>query len=256
MNVPILSAGIACVIAAIVGGGMKALGAEIPTIQSTRRQLALGAFGVILIVGAFIIDKPSPKVPDNSVQSDRTVNASSSDIRPTPPAPKPVIQPTPQPSHPSAQQPTLAPPTPQPSHPSAQQPAPAVHTLSSSPNPSQGITAVHVEQSTSTWIDTETGRMWPLLTTHIASSEAAAANYCRDLTLGGYHDWRLPTEQDVTDLETRRYKAPKNRVDVREFYVWLDTSADPKNLLDKWSFDLASAQSEANRPVAALCLRQ
>lgn len=44
-----LSTGIACIIAAIVGGGFKAFGVEIPALSSLPRQMILGSFGIVLI---------------------------------------------------------------------------------------------------------------------------------------------------------------------------------------------------------------
>lgn len=50
MDNVILVAGLACVIAAIVGGGLKAFGIEVPILASRTRQVILGLLGVILIV--------------------------------------------------------------------------------------------------------------------------------------------------------------------------------------------------------------
>jgi hypothetical protein len=49
METTLTTAGIACIIAAIVGGGLKAFGIEIRVLDSGRRQAALGAFGVLLV---------------------------------------------------------------------------------------------------------------------------------------------------------------------------------------------------------------
>jgi hypothetical protein len=38
----LLSVGVACLVGAIVGGGMKVLGTELSLVRSTRRQLLLG----------------------------------------------------------------------------------------------------------------------------------------------------------------------------------------------------------------------
>jgi hypothetical protein len=46
----LLSIGIACVLASIVGGGVKGLGFEFPPLQSTRRQVLLGCLGIVFIV--------------------------------------------------------------------------------------------------------------------------------------------------------------------------------------------------------------
>lgn len=50
MDPRLLYAGIACVIAAVVGGGLKAFGIEIPLFQSLTRQLILGLLGTVLIL--------------------------------------------------------------------------------------------------------------------------------------------------------------------------------------------------------------
>lgn len=50
MNTILLTTGLACMIAAIVGGGLKAFGIELPVLQSLSRQLLLGVVGVALIV--------------------------------------------------------------------------------------------------------------------------------------------------------------------------------------------------------------
>jgi hypothetical protein len=49
MQQTILVTGLACLIAAIVGGGLKAFGIEIPLLSSRVRQFVLGLFGLILI---------------------------------------------------------------------------------------------------------------------------------------------------------------------------------------------------------------
>ncbi len=59
MSTTLLSIGLACIIAAIVGGGLKAFQIEIPVLQSTRRQIILGAFGCLLLVGAWLL-QPQP----------------------------------------------------------------------------------------------------------------------------------------------------------------------------------------------------
>jgi hypothetical protein len=50
-----VTVGLACLIAAIVGGGLKAFGIEIRVLESTTRQIALGSLGLILIVVGMIL---------------------------------------------------------------------------------------------------------------------------------------------------------------------------------------------------------
>jgi hypothetical protein len=73
----VLIAGIVCVIAAIVGGGLKAFGIEMPILKNSSRQLSLGAFGIVLLAIALtfglhnpgkeaapsVADVPAPKEP-------------------------------------------------------------------------------------------------------------------------------------------------------------------------------------------------
>ena len=54
MQNTLLTTGIACLIAAIVGGGLKAFSIEIPLLSSLFRQLALGALGFILLSLSFL----------------------------------------------------------------------------------------------------------------------------------------------------------------------------------------------------------
>jgi hypothetical protein len=68
MNNILLSAGAACVIAAIVGGGAKAFGIEIPVLSSVRRQVALGIAGIGFLAAAYIVGNgpagPNPGNPE------------------------------------------------------------------------------------------------------------------------------------------------------------------------------------------------
>lgn len=56
MTTILLTAGLACVIAAIIGGGLRAFGIEVPILQSGRRQLGLGLFGAALMVIAMVMN--------------------------------------------------------------------------------------------------------------------------------------------------------------------------------------------------------
>ena len=53
METTLITAGIACIVAAIVGGGLKAFSIEIHVLESGRRQAALGVFGAILLAAGF-----------------------------------------------------------------------------------------------------------------------------------------------------------------------------------------------------------
>lgn len=55
MQNTLLVSGIACIIAAIVGGGLKAFSFEIPVLKSGIRQASLGMLGAILVVTSIVV---------------------------------------------------------------------------------------------------------------------------------------------------------------------------------------------------------
>jgi len=60
----LLTTGLACIIAAIIGGGLKAFGVEIAVLRSWKRQALLAMFGAMLIAAAYIIQRPAiPPAP-------------------------------------------------------------------------------------------------------------------------------------------------------------------------------------------------
>lgn len=66
MNTTLILVGVVCIIAAVVGGGLKALGIELPAIESVRRQIMLAIIGLILVVvGAM---PPNEIQPFNEVE--------------------------------------------------------------------------------------------------------------------------------------------------------------------------------------------
>jgi len=55
VNAVLLSAGVACVIAAVVGGGLKAFGIDVPVITSLKRQSVLFVVGILFLVSAWLL---------------------------------------------------------------------------------------------------------------------------------------------------------------------------------------------------------
>jgi hypothetical protein len=58
MRTTLITLGIVCILAAIVGGGLKALGIELPKLDSKSRQWLLAGFGVVLLIVATLIPNP------------------------------------------------------------------------------------------------------------------------------------------------------------------------------------------------------
>jgi hypothetical protein len=68
MDNPFVVAGLACLIAAVVGGGLKAFGIEIPLLKSLARQVILGAFGALLLIfGLGVLRLPKHTDPPKPV---------------------------------------------------------------------------------------------------------------------------------------------------------------------------------------------
>lgn len=78
METTLLTVGLVCVVAAIVGGGLRAFNMELPGIASVGRQALLGSFGILLIVLALVgvsrFGDPSPTSEDatTTATSERT----------------------------------------------------------------------------------------------------------------------------------------------------------------------------------------
>lgn len=79
METTLVTAGVVCVIAAIVGGSLKAFGMEVPGIKSLPRQIMLAVFGLAIgVLGIFGIDGdgtddngPSPQSTDTEAVTSR-----------------------------------------------------------------------------------------------------------------------------------------------------------------------------------------
>jgi hypothetical protein len=61
MDTTLFLLGITCIIAALVGGGLKAVNFEFPVINSPTRQIALAVLGIILMgVSRLFVPAPPP----------------------------------------------------------------------------------------------------------------------------------------------------------------------------------------------------
>ena len=65
MVIALVLAGVACIIAAIVGGGVKLRDVEFPTVKSLWRQLMLGGFGVLLAFAGAVVASEAPPAPSS-----------------------------------------------------------------------------------------------------------------------------------------------------------------------------------------------
>src|SRR5438093_1354839 len=58
MNPTLLIIAVVCIAAAIIGGGMRAMGVDVPVISSVSRQILLGIFGILVLVGNYVFLRP------------------------------------------------------------------------------------------------------------------------------------------------------------------------------------------------------
>jgi hypothetical protein len=73
MKQTLLVTGLACIIGAIVGGGFKSFGIELPTVGSRKRQFMLGLLGVLLLGSGLAMDRPAaPKLLGTVWEGSRT----------------------------------------------------------------------------------------------------------------------------------------------------------------------------------------
>lgn len=88
MDVTLLVIGILCLVAAVVGGGLKLAGAEFPPLASARRQLLLALVGLAAAVAGVTVIA----LPDSGSSSSTNATAASAAKSPTarPPAASPV----------------------------------------------------------------------------------------------------------------------------------------------------------------------
>ena len=67
MNSILLSAGVACVIAAVVGGGLKAFNIEVPIVSSLPRQVLLVVVGLAFLASAWILRERTSGPDDDTI---------------------------------------------------------------------------------------------------------------------------------------------------------------------------------------------
>src|SRR6266540_262886 len=76
MNTVLLSAGVACVIAAVVGGGLKAFNIDVPVISSLGRQALLFVVGLGFLVSAWVLREKTGE-PDEAATAYRQLATAS-----------------------------------------------------------------------------------------------------------------------------------------------------------------------------------
>src|SRR5262249_33100573 len=77
-----------------------------------------------------------------------------------------------------------------------------------------------------TWIDPQTGLMWPLQDNKKDMDWNAAGQHCRQLRLGGFSDWRLPEIGELAgiyDASLKQQYKVKGNIQLSSYWAWSAT---------------------------------
>jgi len=102
------------------------------------------------------------------------------------------------------------------------------------------VACVHVaisQESAGTWLDDATGLLWADKDNGSDLGWSQAADYCENLNLGGYDDWRLPAIKELKTLYDRSLKQQykiKGPIKLEAAGMW---SGSTNNSGDAWSFN-------------------
>ncbi len=125
-----------------------------------------------------------------------------------------------------------------------------------------GAQLVMCQDAAGTWKDNATGLLWSINDNGSDTGWTQASNYCKDLTLGGHKDWRLPTLKELETIYDKRLSKElkaKNPIELEGEKMWAE-STDSGNA---WIFSFLNGGTSM-LPVGggcggsgrALCVRQ
>lgn len=86
ITVALVSAGIICLIAAVIGGGLKGLGFDMPALQSVARQTMLALLGIVLL-GAGLALRGGDASPKTEAKAGSPAPVSTASMAPATNAP-------------------------------------------------------------------------------------------------------------------------------------------------------------------------
>ena len=90
-----------------------------------------------------------------------------------------------------------------------------------------------VQADKSLLIDNETGLMWPVQDNGSDISWPAGKEYCEKLTLAGFKDWRMPTQEELATLYNLK------AADSSDYYIILEIKVTACCL---WAIDTKKAK--------------
>jgi hypothetical protein len=75
----------------------------------------------------------------------------------------------------------------------------------------------YIDNGDGTVTDTATGLMWQKATAPGGANLKQASNYCDNISLGGYSDWRVPTVKELSILFAISTPAPVTIINTNSF---------------------------------------
>ena len=125
------------------------------------------------------------------------------------------------------------------------------------------LTSIGMAGQSGTWTDPATGMMWTTQDNGNAVTWPQAGNYCANLRLASFSDWRLPTIDELADLydETQSVYGfhIKGSIRLSTCCQWSCSTGSTSGTA--WSFDFAGGKRYTQRRGdstgrRALCVRR
>jgi hypothetical protein len=106
------------------------------------------------------------------------------------------------------------------------------------------LASVSLAEQLSTWTDAATGLMWARQDNDNAVNWSQAGNYCANLRLASYSDWRLPTIDELADLYDVKQNVYgfhiKGSIRLSACCPWSCSTGSASGTA--WSFDFAAGK--------------
>jgi hypothetical protein len=126
-----------------------------------------------------------------------------------------------------------------------------------------GAQLVMCQDSAKTWKDNATGLTWSIKDNESDTNWVQASNYCKNLSLEGQKDWRLPTIKELETIYDKRqsklFKA-KDPIELTSETMWAEATGSGG---EAWTFNflnggtsLLPTMGSCGGNGRALCVRQ
>jgi hypothetical protein len=125
------------------------------------------------------------------------------------------------------------------------------------------LASIALAEQSGTWTDTATGLMWTTQANGNAVTWSQAGNYCANLQLASYSDWRLPTIDELADLYDQTQNVYsfhiKGNIRLSTCCPWSCSTGRVSGTV--WSFDFLHGKRDTQRSGGSighgtLCVRR